>query len=862
MKKNNLKRFLASLLAVLMLSQVTGVAPGVFADWGSNVSLTAAKATDKRLELNGDKEIRIPYKDNGDIDFDALYPLIFETCVDKSKSALQSYDKSKIDIEQQQKACHKLEGDFTCEPIKEDQTYTIKFTYHYGSLLWDKTEKSCKITFLGREALPDVSAITADARFNDDLSINYDALRQDIFDQVKAQVNLPENVKFENVSFKYYFTYDYKIGIYKEWVAFEGKKGVNIGNIHINIPAIACGSTYKVQLSWGGDDTYKAWSPEFDVTVVDGRTDTSISFVEDRTVNIPFTETGIDYEAVKESIWALVDTITPADISKDSITVKYEGTDINDNPAISEDNHTLNFSYAGSANYKPFSTDVPVNFIDNRIVAFAAKERPDNLSRGYVGNTLDEAKTLEKAREELVTALKDVPLSEIKVEYKLAGNYIPLDINGIRLNLTDINKTDIRVSYAGNATYKAFSAEFKDLYFADNRVASSIVLKENASITYNKEKGAMKQDIFDNAIDWEATKLPEGITKDDLTFECNTSLVPKITVWGDIDGKEYPNLNAGDAQQIKISFGGDSDFKPGEFEFTIKVAKAHVDVSMKKFATAYAGDEEALSKEALNVALDPNDPRIDIYMVFAGINTNFDGSVNLVLTDDQWKVIENISAAEREIYNFMSKTNPEYKNKPTLEDKLTDGITIGEFKQYVNDAVNALKVVAKIPGVDDILKKYNIDIDSIAAMVSIFTELDFADDTTIAFGVPKHAGMYRAYAIAVNKNYNTNYASGTVLILMNVKNVKIVMNEKFSSKMDAATAAEVAKAPASLQHNGVTVKDQSSLHYLYTGIQSNLKPYQSTTDFPTEPGRYVVTVVTLGGDYLAPPVTKTFQITK
>ena len=32
MKKNNLKRFLASLLAVLMLSQVTGVAPGVFAE--------------------------------------------------------------------------------------------------------------------------------------------------------------------------------------------------------------------------------------------------------------------------------------------------------------------------------------------------------------------------------------------------------------------------------------------------------------------------------------------------------------------------------------------------------------------------------------------------------------------------------------------------------------------------------------------------------------------------------------------------------------------------------------------------------------------------------------------------------------
>lgn len=863
MNKNNLKRFLASLLAVLMLASVTGVSPAVFADWGSNVSLTAAKATDKRLELNGDKEIRIPYKDNGDIDFDALYPLIFETCVDKSKSALQSYDKSKIDIEQQQKACHKLEGDFTCEPIKEDQTYTIKFTYHYGSLLWDKTEKSCKITFLGREALPDVSAITADARFNDDLSINYDALRQDIFDQVKAQVNLPENVKFENVSYKYYFTYDYKIGIYKEWVAFEGKKGVNIGNIHINIPAIACGSTYKVQLSWGGDDTYKAWSPEFDVTVVDGRTDTSISFVEDRTVNIPFTETGIDYEAVKESIWALVDTITPAGISKDSITVKYEGTDINDNPAISEGNHTLNFSYAGSANYKPFSTDVPVNFIDNRIVAFAAKERPDNLSRGYVGNTLDEAKTLEKAREELVTALKDVPLSEIKVEYKLAGNYIPLDINGIRLNLTDINKTDIRVSYAGNATYKAFSAEFKDLYFADNRVASSIVLKENSSITYNKEKGAMKQDIFDNAIDWEATKLPEGITKDDLTFECNTSLVPKITVWGDIDGKEYPNLDAGDAQKIRISFVGNSDFKPGEFEFTIKVAKAHVDVSMKKFATAYAGDEEALSKEALNVALDPNDPRIDIYMVFAGINTNFDGSVNLVLTDDQWKVIKNISAAEKEIYNAVGQIFPEYKDRPTLQEKLEDGITIGEFKQYINDLVTVLEKVASVPGVDNIFKHYNIDIDSIRAMVNIFEAIDFADDTTIAFGVPKHAGLYRAYAIAVNKNYEPNYATGTVLILMNWKGIKIVPNADLKKQTitvsEAKEYADGTKAAATLLNKSTGESsgiDQSALHYRFTGLN---KIY-SSHDFPTAPGKYIVTVSVRGGDYYALPTTFTFTV--
>lgn len=857
MKKNNLKRFLASLLAVLMLSQVTGVAPGVFADFGessrSGIATQAAKSGEK-ISLKGDNfSIRIPYNDDGSINFDALYQKLFDECVDVSNSTPQQRSEVTIERYGSPLVYVKLEGENIYSAIEEDKTYEIKFTYHFGWKNLNFKDATCNVTFLGRQAVPEIANkdITVDASFNEDLSIDYGALREAIWEQVS--VDLPTNVKFDKVSFEYKYNDTLNI-----WEAFEGKNIVG----DKGIPALDLGAN-QVKLTWGGDKEYKSWEQEITVNVVDGRTDTSITFVDEPTVKIPYNEDiSVDMSALTENIWAIVNDITPDDISKDKITVLFDGKTL-DKASISEGSHTLTFNYAGSPTYKSFSTDVIVNFVDNRIVAFAAKERPDNLSRGYVGNTLDEAKTLEKAREELVTALKDVPLSEIKVEYKFAGNYIPLDINGIRLNLTDIKKTDIRVSYAGNATYKAFSAEFKDLYFADNRVASSIVLKENASITYNKEKGAMKQDIFDNAIDWEATKLPEGITKDDLTFECNTSLVPNITVWGDIDGKEYPNLDAGDAQKIRISFVGNSDFKPGEFEFTIKVAKAHVDVSMKKFATAYAGDEEALSKEALNVALDPNDPRIDIYMVFAGINTNFDGSVNLVLTDDQWKVIKNISAAEKEIYNFMSKTNPEYKNKPTLEDKLTDGITIGEFKQYVNDAVNALKVVAKIPGVDDILKKYNIDIDSIAAMVSIFTELDFADDTTIAFGVPKHAGMYRAYAIAVNKNYNTNYATGTVLILMNWKGIKIVPNADLKKQTitvsEAKEYADGTKAAATLLNKSTGESsgiDQSALHYRFTGLN---KIY-SSHDFPTAPGKYIVTVSVRGGDYYALPTTFTFTV--
>ena len=48
----------------------------------------------------------------------------------------------------------------------------------------------------------------------------------------------------------------------------------------------------------------------------------------------------------------------------------------------------------------------------------------------------------------------------------------------------------------------------------------------------------------------------------------------------------------------------------------------------------------------------------------------------------------------------------------------------------------------------------------------------------------------------------------------------------------------------------------------YPNSTSKWKPYSSTTTPPTEPGRYVVTVVTLGGNYQAAPITRAFQITK
>ena len=642
MKKYNLKRFLASLLAVLMLASVTGVSPAVFADWGDSARAgiaAAAAKSDEKIVLNGSEfKIRIPYK-NGSVDYDALYQTIFDTCVNVSQSTPKSRDQVDIGRKFSPGVYGALEGATilgkTYGSIEEDETYEVKFTYHYGWNNVKSVDATCKITFLGREVAPFSVAVPQEGVslvFNDDASLKY--------------------------------------------------------------------------------------------------------------------------AAIEDAIRALV-TSSDESLAPSNITVKYDAalTDITDR-------------------FKP-------------------------LNNTQVGTT---------------------PFGE--------GTF------------------KIELTWAGNDQYKPFEWT-GDISFIDNRIATNIAIKENASITYNVDKDAMKKDIFNNVIDWAASTPTDktALTYENFKFEYK--------------GKDLADakLNADEKnpQDITISYSGDATSKPcNNVTASVIVKKANVKVSMNMFTKAYAGDEKGLSKEALGVTLDPDDPNLDVYMVFTGINTNLETSVNLVLTDDQQAIINKISEIQ---VKYLHKSEDE-----TLKAMLKEGIEISKVKAAINEVLKYFDNDAT----EWLLKQFGLpSLDTIKNLLYVLDKMtELFDDAKICVGLPDHAGLYKAYAIAVNKNYNTGYASGTVLILMNVKNVKIVMNENFDKKMTVETAKEVAKAPASLQHNGVTVKDQSSLHYLYTGIQSNLKPYQSTTDFPTEPGRYVVTVVTLGGDYLAPPVTRSFQITK
>lgn len=487
---------------------------------------------------------------------------------------------------------------------------------------------------------------------------------------------------------------------------------------------------------------------------------------------------------------------------------------------------------------------------------------------------------LENADQVDVKSLEWTYKCSVKGTYKISKNdlvtYPTLSAREATVSVFGETQTDQYSSPISNKQYTATYTypALKDnadgqytLYFNGEAVnikkvdkySTKLELKQGASITYNMDAAKEKEAIVANVIDYEKSILPAGTTAADFTVEHKSGLL-----WPDIPDSK---LDAGENQTIRIKYNGNETYKASNRpEATINVAKATVKVSMKRFTTVYAGQN--IDKDVLKVALDPNDPAIDVYLVFAGINTKLDTSVNLVLTKEQWTVIENISKFQKFIFDLDTQ-NVIFKDKTTLQQKLEKGMTIGEFKAYMLGFIDDLEKATDLPIIGDAIKaemeKYGISIDSLKTMATIFDKLTaFSDDTQIALGAPKHAGLYTAFALAVNKNYNTGVANGIVRIAMNIAGMKLVPNADIKGKsINVETAVQMrdtgAPALATLYcGDSAENVDQSSIHYWFTGVNT----IYAGSKMPTKPGKYIVTASIYGGDYMAAPVTFTFRITK
>lgn len=714
--------------------------------------------------------------------------------------------------------------------------------------------------------------------YNDDGSVNYDEVRAMVLEQIASTT--PEGLTADDLHVTYYATS--KLGR-NNWVKLEGDT-VKETIFDVEYPAMGSGEQ-QIKISYDGNGFYYGTEVEFTVNVGVGRDDSRLEFCENPTIKLVYNDDlSIDYSAAYQAIFNLLETKVPEDITLDDLTIEYyasvlashewmpleggKGSGVNialTFPEISEGTQTIRVSYAGDKTHNPTSVTAEVTVLGRPKVNVEQKDGPYNVGFVFADAENYDYDATARAIYDAVVASNDQGLGyeDFTIEYNAskAGSalpvFMPLDCNDIRYNkLTDGTWT-IRFSWNGTAAYK-------DGYFdvevtvTDSREASAVVLKDGAEITYNMDASVMEQAIFDNAIDWDNSALPakEELSLGDFTIEYYASSVSETGAfdgafknWAPVGGGtvllvKYPQMGAADAQQIRVTYKGSAEFRPSEtVDGTLKVNKA--DVKVKVHSAIIRANEEV---PANFITIDPNDPKIDIYTVYAGISSS--------------NVENDVSKLGGCIYLDLPDrfNDSSFMKMADAACKIACGKTLTEIMQE-GTTVGALKKALKTQEILDLLKKLNIDTGAVGQLIEVLNKLPGVfDNTRVAFGTPNHAGVYTATAITDNANYNTGVGVGLLTVLKVTKGVKITWDEDIPKKL-TQEEAEAFNWNAYLTVDGVAVEDTSNIHYLYSGFTSKWKPYSSTTA-PTEPGRYVVTVVTINGDYLAAPVTRTFQITK
>ena len=704
--------------------------------------------------------------------------------------------------------------------------------------------------------------------YDEDANVNYDALKENIFNSVVKSSN-PE-LTVNDVNIQYYATgkiiFD---GLEKkDWTSLEGSK-----DTFTEYPAISEG-TQKIKISYNGNDTYYGAEKEVNITVKD-RTPSDITVNEGQTIKLAYNDDlTVDYAQVEKDIFDKVIATSTPKLTVDDVTIQYhakgligltnkwvsiKGEKVNgvNYPAISEGEQEIRINYKGSKDYKPHTVETTINVLDRATVDVVTNEGPYNVSMKFNKDQSYDYDATAKAIYEAVIKSTNPELSfeDFKVEYNpdltgasdlVGGVWYELNNkNAFNLNKFKAGTWKIRLSWNATKEYKAGNIVVT-VNVEDNRLESAVTLKEGTSVTYNMDAQEMKKALF-KSIDFSKSTLPskDELSVDDFTYEYfGTNVVAGnidggIKQWAPVEGGkvtllDYPQMPAGE-QKVRITYKGNSDYRPSTSgETTITVKKAKVKVSVH--STNIFADEE-LSKDFITI--NPAD-KFDVYTVYAGATSNVSLGLYLDLparfTDNE-AVIKVLDPVVEKVFG------------KTFTQMMQDGVTVGELRKLFSTQELL-----------DLLEKLHIDTGTFGQILKVINKLPgIADNVRVGFGTPNRPGLYAVTAVTDNKNYETGVGIGALLVKQHVKGVKLIWNQKLTkiSKEEAQNF----DFKATVTYNGAAVSDEN-VHYLYTGVQSNLKPYSSTTTAPTEPGVYTMTAVTVGGNYQAAPIIRTFTITK
>lgn len=870
----------------------------------AEVTLTKAEKLSSSIALKEGVSIALPYNEDGTLNADALRAAIFAQVVENtipeltvSNVTIEYYATAKsgsfVGVGE---AWMPLEGgtkDLLTYPAISAGEQQIQISFK-GDKTYKASSKTTTVTFTERAASSIVlkSGQQVALPYTDATTVDFNALRAAILQQIVDEGTTP-SLTAENTEIKYYATATTgaAVGFGKNWAPLEGGKVDGL-----NYPAISAGDQ-QIQISFKGDDAYKASSATTTVTFTE-RPGIEAVTKENPTFKLAFTADGAAiYDNIRQQVWDAVVVSTNPTLTVDDVTIEYYATATTGAvdkfghawvaltggkvngltyPAIGEGTQEVRITWGGSKDNAAWQWQGNVAVTGRADAPFQLKEGvTEGMTVAMVYNR-DQSINYEATAQALRDALLEstdpnISIDDVTVQYN-AGikNYQPLNYSPTGSDFIDqfvkfgLGSQTIHFAWNGNANYKPLKLDDVKVNMEDHRIASAVVLKSGTSITYNMDANAMLQAIFENLIDWDASKLPEKGTLSvaDFTIEYygenvlgeeDGGISGGVPNWAPVAGGtvnflNYPQMGAGE-QQIRVTFNGDEAYRhstPIEGNLTVNKAK----VSVKVHSTSIYAEE---AKDKLGKGFITTDPadKFDIYTIYGGVTSNVTTSVFVQLPE---------RLTNSTVLKIVNKAL-ELAGQPTLSEMMQNGTTVGALRKILSDVISKGDDLPTF--IKDALKSAGIDIDTLVKLNEALNKFPgLLDNVRVAFGTPDQAGIYTVYAITNNKNYETGFGMGALVVKKHYSGVKLQWNQTIpNGKISAADAADF-DFGATLSYDGNRNISQSNVKYLYSGFTSKWRPYSSTTTPPTEPGRYVVTVVTLGGNYQAAPITRAFQITK
>ncbi len=411
--------------------------------------------------------------------------------------------------------------------------------------------------------------------------------------------------------------------------------------------------------------------------------------------------------------------------------------------------------------------------------------------------------------------------------YDFAQGTLPADAANTYKYMYKGGDFNIKVAVPGDENHRAVEVVFNVNIQPFSRVPSNVVINSGA-IDYTGDVNAIKEYIFNNLIDFNASKLPADVTIDDFTFEYyalyyTAGGVPGVDrYWAPIEGKEdvlgvyYKQIGNG-TNQIRVKFNGTDDYLPSTSnEVSFTMSKASFTISLKQ---NYKYLDEALPKDFVQPSVNDNFQHY-YFAVDASSDTAtvyLDSLSGIKLTD----ITANVS------FNTC------------LLSILGMGIVSAD-QVFRYDGLSREQLVTLLSDyrLVDYLSGYGIDENAVNAMAELVNTIPSnVKHFKFQAGQPTKPGTYTMFAMAANENYNTAFTSSVFYVKYHSTGTKLV----FVQDTDGLNRFNVGKFDYSavVTKDGVPVQSDN-VRYIYTGFRSNALFYgQLGSQAPMHSRRHV-----------------------